>query len=72
MSVLGQCPYMVLSPSLSIGDTAFPAALPTLLQKKTFGTALKKPNAPLLSVYRAGHYMLQQCLLRDRLMHMTD
>lgn len=58
MSVLGKCPYVVLSPSLSIGGTAFPAALPTLL-RHPFGTALNKPNAPLLRSYRAGKYMLQ-------------
>lgn len=52
MSVEGKCPYMVLSPSLSIGGTIFPALLTLLLHP--FGTALTKPNAPLLRLYRAG------------------
>lgn len=47
MSASDKRPYIVLSPSLRIGGTAFPAALPTLL-RHPFGIALDKPNVPLL------------------------
>lgn len=57
MSVLGKCPNMVLPPSLSIVGIAFPALL--TIPRYPFGTALTKPNAPLLRLYRAGNYMLQ-------------